>query len=83
MGLDIRWPIGLMFSLLGIMLVIYGLITGSSSEIYKRSLDINVNLYWGLLLLVFGGIMLALAWRDSHQPPPGQNTGKSPDSGKQ
>ena len=24
MGLDIRWPIGLMFSLIGAMLVIYG-----------------------------------------------------------
>ena len=82
MGLDIRWPIGLMFSLLGGMLVIYGLMTGSGSEMYKRSLDINVNLYWGLLLLVFGGIMLALAWRDSQQPPSGQNPGAPPDSGK-
>ena len=68
MGLDIRWPIGLMFSLLGAMLVIYGLITGSS-EIYKRSLDINVNLYWGLLVLAFGGTMLFLAWRGSQRPP--------------
>ena len=68
MGLDIRWPIGLMFSLLGAMLVVYGLITGSS-EIYKHSLDINVNLYWGLLVLAFGGTMLALAWRGSQQPP--------------
>jgi hypothetical protein len=82
MGLDIRWPIGLMFSLLGAMLVIFGLITGSGSEMYKRSLDINVNLYWGLLLLVFGGIMLALAWRDSQRPPSGQNAGSPPDSGK-
>jgi hypothetical protein len=79
MGLDIRWPIGLMFSLLGVMLVIYGLITGSGSEIYKRSLEINVNLYWGLLLLVFGGTMLALAWRGSQQPP----SGTPPESGKQ
>lgn len=82
MGLDIRWPIGLMFSLLGAMLVIYGLITGSGSEMYKRSLDINVNLYWGLLLLVFGGIMLALAWRDSQRTPSDQNAGSPPDSGK-
>jgi hypothetical protein len=80
MGLDIRWPIGLMFSLLGVMLVIYGFITGSGSEIYKRSLDINVNLYWGLLLLVFGATMLAMAWRGSQQP---QNTNAPPDSGKQ
>jgi protein-S-isoprenylcysteine O-methyltransferase Ste14 len=63
MGLDIRWPIGLMFSLIGIMLVAYGLATGSNAELYKRSLDINVNLYWGLLLVVFGAFMLVTAWR--------------------
>ena len=63
MGLDIRWPIGLMFSLIGAMLVIYGAVTGSDAEMYKRSLDRNVNLYWGLLLLVFGIWMLAMAFR--------------------
>jgi hypothetical protein len=70
MGLDIRWPIGLMFSLIGAMLVIYGLITGSNTELYKHSLDINVNLYWGLLLVVFGGTMLTMAWRGSQKPIP-------------
>ncbi len=62
MGLDIRWPIGLMFSLVGAMLVLYGLFTGSNPE-YHRSLGINVNLYWGLLVLVFGATMLFSAWR--------------------
>lgn len=66
MGLDIRWPIGLMFSLLGVMLVIFGLATGGS-DIYKASLGMNVNLYWGLLLLVFGAWMLIMAWRGSKQ----------------
>jgi protein-S-isoprenylcysteine O-methyltransferase Ste14 len=64
MGLDIRWPIGLMFSLIGLILVVFGLISGGS-DIYKASLGINVNLYWGLLLLVFGGWMLSMAWRGS------------------
>ena len=67
MGLDIRWPIGLMFSLIGVILVAFGLITGGS-EIYKSSLGINVNLYWGLLLVAFGGWMLMMAWRGSKQP---------------
>ena len=58
MGLDIRWPIGLMFSLIGAMLVVFGLVTGSGNEMYQHSLGINVNLKWGLLLLVFGGTML-------------------------
>jgi hypothetical protein len=69
MGLDIRWPIGLMFTLLGLMLTIFGLATGSNTALYERSLNINVNLYWGLLLLVFGGWMLIMAWRGSKQPP--------------
>ena len=55
MGLDIRWPIGLMFTLIGVMLTIFGLATGSDLERYKASLGININLYWGLVLLVFGG----------------------------
>lgn len=69
MGMDLRWPIGLMFSLIGLLLVGYGLISNSNTETYSRSLGINVNLYWGLLLLVFGGTMLMLAWRGGQQPP--------------
>ncbi len=69
MGLDLRWPIGLMFSLIGIMLVVFGLITNSNQQIYERSLGLNINLYWGLLLLVFGGWMLTMAWRGSRKAP--------------
>ena len=42
MGLDLRWPIGLMFSLIGALLVVYGLVTNSNQEIYARSLGLNV-----------------------------------------
>jgi hypothetical protein len=63
MGLDIRWPIGLLFSLVGLLLTIYGLASGSDAELYKRSLGININFNWGLVLLVFGGFMLLMAWR--------------------
>lgn len=74
MGLDIRWPIGLMFSLIGAIMVLYGLVTSSNVEIYQRSLGINVDLYWGLVLVVFGGWMLSMAWRGSQNKPnePGQ-----------
>ncbi len=68
MGLDIRWPIGLMFSLIGFLLVLLGLATNGKAEVYAPSLGINVNLYWGLLLLVFGGWMLTMAWRASRKP---------------
>ena len=59
MTLDLRLPIGLMFSLFGAMLAIYGAV--SDSAIYARSLGINVNLIWGVVLLVFGAAMLFLA----------------------
>jgi hypothetical protein len=58
MGLDLRLPIGLYFSILGVMLGIYGIITGSSAEMYKRSLGMNINLVWGVVLLLFGLAML-------------------------
>ncbi len=64
MGLDIRTPIGLMFGLFGLLLVGYGVAT-NGSDIYQRSLGLNVNLAWGAVLLVFGGVMLWLGWRGS------------------
>jgi multisubunit Na+/H+ antiporter MnhG subunit len=59
MGLDIRIPIGAMFALLGALLMVYGLL--SDPGIYQRSLGMNVNLWWGAILLIFGVIMLLLA----------------------
>lgn len=58
MRLDIRLPIGLMFGLLGAVLAIYGVV--SDPAIYARSLGYNVNLWWGVTLLVFGAICLYL-----------------------
>jgi hypothetical protein len=52
MGLDIRLPIGLLFSVLGLLLLGFGAI--SEPAIYQRSLGININLYWGAVLEVFG-----------------------------
>lgn len=59
MGLDIRWPIGIMFSLIGVLLMITGMVNGADA----RSLDININLIWGAVLLVFGALMLMGAVR--------------------
>ena len=69
MTLDLRLPIGLMFSIFGVMLVIYGLV--SDTAIYARSLGINVNLWWGVVLLAFGLAMLGLALRARSEPPSG------------
>ena len=65
MGLDIRWPIGLMFSLIGLMLVITGAVNGAS----PRALNININLIWGIVLLIFGGLMLLGAIAGKKQGP--------------
>ena len=56
MGLDIRIPIGLLFGLIGSILVLAGLI--SNDEIYRSSLGLNVNLWWGLVMLIFGVVMI-------------------------
>lgn len=61
MRLDIRIPIGLLFSILGAILALYGAFTDST--LYQRSLGVNINLWWGLALLLFGVIMLVLARR--------------------
>lgn len=62
MGLDLRWPIGLMFTLLGTLLVAYGLATAGDA-MYERSLGYNVNLLWGAALLLFGVSVLLLIRR--------------------
>jgi hypothetical protein len=61
MGLDIRLPIGGLFTVLGLLLAGYGLVTDKA--LYERSLGINVNLEWGLVMLVFGVIMVVLGRR--------------------
>jgi hypothetical protein len=61
MSLDIRIPIGLMFGIIGVILVVFGAV--SDSKIYARSLGINVNLGWGCALLAFSAFMLVMAYR--------------------
>ena len=61
MGLDIRFPIGIMFTLIGLLLTITGLFTGGDPAFYKLSLGININLVWGIVLLLFGGLMWIFA----------------------
>ena len=58
---DLRRPTGYLFSLLGLILVIYGF----ASPDVRAPLDaqINVNLWCGFTILVFGGILLWLSFR--------------------
>ncbi len=60
MGLDIKIPIGLMFAIFGIILTIFGLFTNGDA-MYEQSLGHNINLWSGLFMIVFGGLMLAFS----------------------
>jgi hypothetical protein len=78
MNLDLRIPMGLMFTLVGVILTAFGIATRHNTDLYARSLDINVNLWWGIVLLIFGQIMFQLGRRSqarlSKLPPPPPDT---------
>lgn len=57
MSFDLRLPIGALFTLFGLILAADGLFAG------RLVLGVNVNLWWGLVMLLFGGLMLAFAAR--------------------
>jgi hypothetical protein len=59
--LDIRIPLGLLFMVVGALLTAFG--ATSDNALYGRSLNINVNLWWGAVLVVFGAIMVGLGRR--------------------
>jgi hypothetical protein len=56
----------MLFSILGIMLIAFGLL--SDPALYVQSLGINVNFRWGIVLLVFGAVMLYLGARSMFWP---------------
>ena len=62
MRLDIRFPIGGLFTVLGVLVAGYVIATRGDPALYERSLSVNINLAWGIVLLVFGLAMLGIAW---------------------
>jgi len=82
MGLDIRIPLGLIFLITGGMVSLYGLFTRHSA-IYERSMGVNLNLTWGLIMFIFGLIMFLVGRRQKWQgdpvtPRPWEREGKPP-----
>jgi hypothetical protein len=55
--LDLRVPSGWFFLLMGIILTAVGLLGGYSAPLTTD----NVNLYTGVAMLIFGGLLLWLA----------------------
>jgi len=64
---DIIIPIGLMFTIIGVIISILGIFTSSDTVMYQKSLGINVNLIMGVLILVFGLVMLFFAFRKKNK----------------
>jgi hypothetical protein len=74
MNLDLRIPMGLMFTFSGAIMTTWGIKTNGNTALYERSLGINANLWWGLVLLAFGLTMFILGQRSQRrlakEPPP-------------
>ena len=60
---DARIPMGMFFTMTGTILMAFGLSTRDNTAVYVKSLGIDVNLWWGLALLVFGIVVLTLGRR--------------------
>ncbi len=60
-SLDIRVPIGALFAILGLIIAGYGIATNGNAAQYAPSGGININLWWGAAMLVFGVILLAMS----------------------
>jgi hypothetical protein len=67
MRLDLRIPMGLMFTIVGAILAVFGLVTHDST-IYARSAHMDINLVWGCVMLAFGLIMFLMGRRADRQP---------------
>ena len=62
-AMDLRVPIGGLFVVLGLILVVWGLMTAGDAEMYRRTFGTNLNLWWGVVMLATGLIFLGLARR--------------------
>ncbi len=62
--LDVRKPIGWLFTIYGVMLIGWGMIQPQITHVEGHTIDFNLNLIWGSLMLAFGILMNALAYTD-------------------
>ena len=60
-GMDLRYPIGGLFTVLGVILAGYGFATRGDVQLYAPSGNLNINLLWGVVMLVFGLLFRVLA----------------------
>jgi hypothetical protein len=65
--IDIRWPIGLLFTVIGLLVSAYGAFHGDQST--PRPLGFNLNFWWGILMFLFGVGMSWGAYRAGRKQP--------------
>ncbi|HVC46977.1 MAG TPA: hypothetical protein VND90_06995 [Terracidiphilus sp.] len=63
MNLDLRIPMGMMFSMAGAVLLAFGVATRNRPDLYTRSFGMNPDVWWGVVVLVFGLIVVGLGRR--------------------
>lgn len=68
MRFDLRVPMGMMFTLIGLILLVFGMKTNGAAALYAPSRGIDVNLWWGPVLLAFGLIVLFVGERKKNRP---------------
>ncbi len=66
MNLDIRYPIGLLFVIIGAILAACGILLPPETSSHLL-FGTNVNVSWGIVQIAFGAVMLALAMSDSRK----------------
>ena len=82
-GLDLRYPIGGLFVVLGVILAGWGMATAGDAAMYVPTAGINLNLTWGLVMLGTGMIFLLLAWRAARTTgPSGMHMAKDSPEGR-
>jgi len=70
MGLDIRVPLGLIFLIVGGIMSVFGMFSRGDAALYDKSMGVNLNLGWGLVMFVFGLVMFLVGRRKKWQDDP-------------
>ncbi|OAM90730.1 hypothetical protein OH491_02880 [Termitidicoccus mucosus] len=67
MQLDVRLPMGLLFLILGVILLIYGFVSDPAIYSAHHNYGLNINIASGVVFGVFGLAMLFLAKRGKNK----------------
>ncbi|HUI30812.1 MAG TPA: hypothetical protein VLX91_11385 [Candidatus Acidoferrales bacterium] len=64
---DLKIPLGYLLGFYGILLLLYGIF--GPADIYRKSLYLNINLFWGILMIIVSGaFLLSVYLRKKNQP---------------